>query len=112
MSLRNYTKSLLDRYGMANCNTAYTPGMGQEMSLEQPRDKILNREKRKRFHAISGSVMYLAQVTRYHIGYAVNQLVQAISKPSKAHMAAVKHVRRYLAGTTAMTSPTSRAVSN
>ena len=44
--------------------------------------------------------MYLGQVTRYDVGYAVKQLARAMSKPSKAHMAATKHLLRYLAGTT------------
>ena len=44
--------------------------------------------------------MCLGQVTRYDIGYAVNQLAWAMSKPSKAHMVAAKHLLRYLAGTT------------
>ena len=44
--------------------------------------------------------MCLGQVTRYDIGYAVNQLAQAMSKPSKAHMAAAKYLLRYLVGTT------------
>ena len=43
--------------------------------------------------------MYLGQVTRYDILYAVNQLARTMSKPSKAHMAAAKHLLRYLAGT-------------
>ena len=42
--------------------------------------------------------MYLAQVSRYDILYAINQLARAMSKPSKAHMGAAKHVLRYLAG--------------
>ena len=42
--------------------------------------------------------MYLAQISRYDILHAVNQLARAISKPSKAHMGAAKHVPRYLAG--------------
>ena len=44
--------------------------------------------------------MCLGQVTRYDIGYAVNPLARAMPKPSKAHMAAAKHLLRYLAGTT------------
>ena len=43
--------------------------------------------------------MCLGQVTRYDIRYAVNQLARAMCKPSKAHMAAAKHLLRYLAGT-------------
>ena len=42
--------------------------------------------------------MYLAQVSRYDILDAVNQLARAMSKPSKAHMGAAKHVLWYLAG--------------
>ena len=42
--------------------------------------------------------MYLAQVSRYNILYAVNQLARTMSKPSKSHMGVAKHVLRYLAG--------------
>ena len=47
---------------------------------------------------IIGSVMYLAQVRRYHILNSVNQLARAMSNPSKAYMGAAKHLFRYLAG--------------
>ena len=60
----------------------------------------MNKEDKRRFQAITGSVMCLGQVTRYDIGYTVNQLARAMCKPSKAHMAAAKHLLRYLAGTT------------
>ena len=30
----NYVKSLLERYGMGNCNPAHTPGVGKELSLD------------------------------------------------------------------------------
>ena len=96
----NYVKSLLERYGMGNCNPAHTPSVGKELSLDHTEKNLFNKEDKRRFQAITGSVMYLGQVTRYDIGYAVNQLAQAMSKPSKAHMAAAKHLLRYLAGTT------------
>ena len=44
--------------------------------------------------------MYLTQITRYDIMYSVCQLARAMSKPSKVHMVAAKHLLRYLAGTT------------
>ena len=93
-------KSLLERYGIGNCNPAYTPGVGKGLSVDQPEENILNKEDKQRFQAIMGSVMYLGQVTRYDIGYTINQLARAMSEPSKAHMAAAKHLLRYLAGTT------------
>ena len=43
--------------------------------------------------------MYLGQVTRYDILFAVNRLARAVSKPSKVPMSAAKHLFRYLAGT-------------
>ena len=72
----------------------------KKYSLDQPEENILNKEHKRRFQAITFSVMCLGQVTRYDIRYAVNQLARAMCKPSKAHMAAAKHLLRYLAGTT------------
>ena len=42
--------------------------------------------------------MYLGQVSRYDILFAVNELARAMFKPSKAHMGVAKHQLRYLAG--------------
>ena len=94
-----YTKFLLERYGMASYNSAYTPGVGKEQSLDQPEERLLNKEETPRFQAITDSVMYIGQVTRYNILCAVNQLARAMSKPSKAHMAAAEHLLCYQAGT-------------
>ena len=99
----NYVKFLLERYGMGKCNPAYTPGVGKEVSLDQPGENLLNKEDKRHFQAITGSVMYLGQVTRYDIGYTVNRLVRAMSKPFKADKAAAKYLLRYLAGTTNFT---------
>ena len=46
--------------------------------------------------------MYLAQITRYDI-MCRGQLARAMSKPSKIHMGAAKHLLRFLAGTTNFT---------
>ena len=43
--------------------------------------------------------MRLGQVARYDILYAVNLQAEAMSKASKAHIAAVKHLLHSLAGT-------------
>ena len=83
---------------MTNCNVAFTPGVEPEISLDQPADRLLNEQGKQRYQSIVGALMYLAQVSRYDILYAVNQLARAMSKPSKAHMRAAKHVLRYLAG--------------
>ena len=60
----DYTNSLQERYGMASCDPAHTPGVGTELSLDQPEDRLLSKEEKQRFQAITGSVLYLEQVTR------------------------------------------------
>ena len=38
----DYTEDIVQRYGMRGCNPAYTPGVGPELSLDQPEENILN----------------------------------------------------------------------
>ena len=96
-----FTEDVVQRYGMDGCNPAYyTPEVEPGLSLSQPEEKMLNEVEKRCYQAITGAVIYLAQVTRYDIFYAVNQLARTMSKPTKAHMGAVKHLLRYLAGST------------
>ena len=44
--------------------------------------------------------MYLAQIPRYDIVYAANQLARAMFKLAKAHMRAAMHLLHYLVGST------------
>ena len=94
----HYVQNILERYGMLDCNSVHTPGYGPELSEEQPEDNLLGAQGVKLYQAIVGSVLYLSQVTRYDICYAVNQLTRASSKPAMIHMTAAKHLLRYLKG--------------
>ena len=85
---------------MQGANAAHTPGYGPELSAEQPDDKLLGAEATKFYNSITGSLLYLAQCTRYDLCYAVNQLTRTCSKPAEIHMTAAKHALRYLRGTT------------
>ena len=82
----SYTKSVLDRFGMGSCNPLSTPGFGSEPSVEQPEETLLDAEDEQHYQAITGSVMYLAQITRYDIMYSTSQLARAMSTPAKIHM--------------------------
>ena len=97
ISQRDYTKDVVQRYGIKDCNPAYTPGVGPELSLNQPEHKLLNEEEKRRCQVITGAVMYLAQVTHYDILYAANQQARVISKPAKTHIEAAKYQLHYLA---------------
>ena len=93
------TESLLERYSTASCKSTYSPGVGNEPPLDQPEERRLCKEEKQRIQAITGSVVYLGQVICHDILYAVNQLVRAMSKQSKAHVVAAKHLFRVLIGT-------------
>ena len=97
---KDYTEAAIQRYGMEDCNFKYTPGVvGPELSLNQLEEKLLNEEKR-RYQGTTGAVIYLAQITRYDILYAINHLARTMSKPAKAHIGKAMHLLRYLAGST------------
>ena len=92
-----YTKSVLETCGMGECKAVYTIGVGPELSINQGEGDFLSKADTLRYQSIVGSVMYLAQESRYDILYGVNQLARAMSNPSKARMGAGKHLLRYLA---------------
>ena len=71
---KDYTEDVLERCGMTNCNVAFTPGVGPEISLDQPADRLLDEQEKQLYHSIADALMYLAQVSRYDILYVVNQL--------------------------------------
>ena len=102
ISQEEYTKAILERFGMDNCKPVGTAGIGLELSTKQPEETPLSEESR-RYQAITGSVMYLAQIWRYDIMYSSGQLARAMTRPAKVHMGAAKLVLRYLAGTTDIT---------
>ena len=65
ISQEGYTKSMLERFGMSECKPLSTPGLGPQLSLDQPKGKLLGEVDNKRYQAITGSVMYHTPVTRY-----------------------------------------------
>ena len=83
----------------ANCKPTSTPGYERELSTKQPEDTLLNEEETQRNQAITGSVMYLAQITRCDIMYSTCQLARAMSRPSKGHVGVARHLLRQLSGT-------------
>ena len=80
ISQENCTKSVLEKFGMANCKPASTSGYGPELPPNSRRTLFRTR-KRRNGQATTGSVMYLAQITRYDIMYSTCQLARAMSRP-------------------------------
>ena len=98
ISQTDYTRSILDRFNMKDCNPVSTPSTGAELSLDQPTDTLLDEDGTKLYQSMLGSLLYLSRTTRWDISYAVLQLTRATSKPSTAHLKKAKHVLRYLKG--------------
>ena len=44
---KDYTEDIVQRYGMQDCNPAYTPGVGPGLSLDQPEENLLNEEGKR-----------------------------------------------------------------
>ena len=51
ISQKNYTEDVVQRYGMEDCNPAYTLGIGPGLSMNQPEEKLLTMEEKRRYQA-------------------------------------------------------------
>ena len=56
ISQKDYTEDAIQPYGMEGCNSACTPGVGPELSLNQPEEKLLNEEEKRRYQGNTGAV--------------------------------------------------------
>ena len=90
ISQEHYPRSVLGRFGMAEYNPEHTTGAGAELFLKQRDTTLLDVTGIQLDQAITESLVFLSQCTRYDIIYAVNQLARDMSKPSKLHMTAAK----------------------
>ena len=50
---KDYTEDILERYGVTNCNVAFTPGVGPEISLDKPADRLLDEQGKQRYSSLS-----------------------------------------------------------
>lgn len=91
---RKYINEVLERFGMSDCRPVRTP---IEVNAKFDRD---NSEKDDTipYRQAVGCLLYLAQVTRPDISFAVNKLSQYCNNPEKQHWLGVKRVMRYLQG--------------
>ena len=92
MSQGKYSSEILQRFHMENCKpmdtTLDTNWRKEHGSSGEELDATISRK-------LMGSLMDLVN-TRPNIYYAVNQLSQAMVKPTKLYWKATKHLLRYL----------------
>ena len=97
VSQENYTKKVLQRYNMDECKKVTTPVV--KMTVPETDNCI---KEHVPYREAVGSLMYLAVGTRPDIAFAVSTVSQALDKPTEADWQKVKHILRYLKGTSHM----------
>lgn len=54
ISQEDYTNSVLEKFGTGDCKPLRTPGYSPELSVNQPKEKLLNDEDTQRYQTITG----------------------------------------------------------
>jgi hypothetical protein len=90
-----YARKLLGKAGMENCNSCSTP---MEVRLQLSNKSTSEEVDATMYRSLVGSLRYLVH-TRPDISYAVGYVSRFMEKPRQEHLAAVKHLLRYIAGT-------------
>ena len=92
-----YTQAVVKRFGMEHykpANTPVTPGTKLLKATEQ--SEIVDATL---YQSVVGSLLHLSGWTRPDIAFAVSNVARICSSPTKEHWTVVKHILRYLKGT-------------
>ena len=95
VSQGKYAREILGKFHMKGCKPMDTPLPGNQRKEDATSGEVVDAIV---YRQLVGSLMYLVN-TRPNICYAVNQLSQAMVKPTKLFWKAGKHVLRYLRST-------------
>ncbi|KAK1918670.1 hypothetical protein P3342_001719 [Pyrenophora teres f. teres] len=101
LSQAGYLAKILQDFGMANCSPNTVPMSGN--LCPGPAGFQASKLDTKRYQKAIGSLMYLMLGTRPDIAFTVGCLSRYMSNPADIHHAAVKHLWRYLKGTSNLT---------
>jgi len=90
-----YAARILDKAGMAGCNPVHVP---MEPRFKLSKESSAPAVDATEYHSIVGSPRYLVN-TRPDLAYSVGYVSRFMEKPTTEHLAAVKRILRYIAGT-------------
>ena len=100
-----YTEKVLKQFYMDKAHPLSTPMVGWSLDVKQ--DPFRPQEDDEEtlglevpYLSAIGALMYLANYTRPDIAFAVNLLARCSSAPTRRHWNGIKHILRYLLGTT------------
>ena len=97
LSQSAYAEKILDKFRFSNLNSVRTH-MEVNANFEPAKDSDSLCDP-VLYQSLIGSLIYLSTKTRPDLSYAVNKLARFCSKPTSAHLAAVKRIFRYVKGT-------------
>lgn len=90
-----YASKILDKLGMSDCNPTQAP---IEEKLKLSKASKSAEVDATQYRSLVGSLRYLVH-TRPDICYAVGIVSRFMERPTTEHLAAVKHIMRYVKGT-------------
>lgn len=90
-----YAKKILEKAGMGTCNPCATP---MEARLKLSKQSTSPAVDATEYRSLIGSLRYLMN-TRPDMAFAVGYLSRFMENPRQEHLAAMKHLLRYVAGT-------------
>lgn len=97
LSQTQYTKKIIQRMGMENCNPVEKP-LDTNVKLLNKHTGTSSDDDRQYYMVGIGSLIFLSKGSRPDITYAVQHLAQFSQNPGPAHITALKHLFRYLKG--------------
>jgi hypothetical protein len=101
-----YARKILVRSGMMNCNPCPLP---METRLKLSKMSSAKPTDATEYRSIVGCLRYLVH-TRPDISYAMGFVSRFMEKPTVEHMNAIKHLLRYIAGTSTFSLCYKRAI--
>jgi hypothetical protein len=94
LSQAAYTRKVLQKFNMENCNPMVSPGTTNAHQGSDP-----NVKGKVPYRECVGSLIYLAVWTRPDIAHAVSQVSRTLENPTESNWISVKRILRYLSGT-------------
>jgi hypothetical protein len=95
LSQGNYALKILERGGLLDCNPCDVP-MQPKLKLRKESDTALVNPTE--YISLVGSLRYLVN-TRPDLSFLVGYVSRYMEEPHEEHLAAVKHILRYISGT-------------
>src|SRR6266508_4581044 len=95
LSQSAYATRILNNAGMTSCNPVHVP---MEPRFKLSKESSAHAVDATEYRSIVGSLRYLVN-TRPDLAYLVGYVSRFMEKPTTEHLAAVKRILRYIAGT-------------